>query len=117
MFMTQPLEIEARSMEIIAPHLEGLDLTDDAKKVYSRIIHASGDVEYAPIIKIHPQAIDAIKVALRNGANIFTDVEMVRRGISIRTFSKFGGEFFARSQMSTCANSPNAKASPVRWRQ
>ncbi|MBR2520008.1 MAG: precorrin-8X methylmutase [Selenomonadaceae bacterium] len=96
MFMTKPMEIEARSMEIIAPHLDGLNLSDDEKKIYSRIIHASGDTEYAPIIKIHPQAIDAIKSALQRGANIFTDVEMVRRGISIRTFSKFGGEIFCK---------------------
>ena len=96
MFMTNPAEIENRSMEIIAPHLAGLNLNDDEKKIYSRIIHASGDVEYAPIIKIHPEAIAATKEALKSGANIFTDVEMVRRGISIRTFTKFGGEIFCK---------------------
>ena len=96
MFLTKPIEIEERSMEIIAPHLSGLNLTDDAKKIYSRIIHASGDVEYAPIIRIHPRAIDAAKAALLRGANIFTDVEMVRRGISIRTFTKFGGEIYCK---------------------
>lgn len=96
MFMTNPVAIEERSMEIIAPHLAGLNLGDDEKKIYSRIIHASGDVEYAPIIKIHPQAVSAAKAALLRGANIFTDVEMVRRGISIRTFTKFGGEIFCK---------------------
>ncbi len=96
MFMTNPVAIEERSMEIIAPNLAGLNLTDDEKKIYSRIIHASGDVEYAPIIKIHPQAVSAAKAALLRGANIFTDVEMVRRGISIRTFTKFGGEIFCK---------------------
>lgn len=94
--MTKPMEIEQRSMEIIAPHLEGLTLTDDEKKVCSRIIHASGDVAYAPIIKIHPEAIDAIKSAIKRGANIFTDVEMVRRGINLRTLSRFGGEIFCK---------------------
>lgn len=96
MFMTQPMEIEARSMEIISPFLSVFNLSDDEKKIYSRIIHASGDVEYAPIIKIHPAAIETIKAALLRGANIFTDVEMVRRGISIRTFTKFGGEIFCK---------------------
>ena len=96
MFMTQPLVIEARSMEIIAPHLVGLDLNDEERKIYSRIIHASGDVEYAPIIKIHSEAIAAAKAAILRGANIFTDVEMVRRGISLRTFTKFGGEIFCK---------------------
>ena len=96
MFMTKPMEIEERSMEIIAPHLQGLNLSEEEKKIYSRIIHASGDVEYAPIIRIHPEAISTIKAALLRGANIFTDVEMVRRGISIRTFTKFGGEIFCK---------------------
>ena len=96
MFMTKPMEIEERSMEIIAPHLVGIALNDDEKKIYSRIIHATGDVGYAPIIKIHPEAIAATKAALLRGANIFTDVEMVRRGISIRTFTKFGGEIFCK---------------------
>lgn len=96
MFMTKPLEIEKRSMEIIAPHLAGLELSDDEKKIYSRIIHASGDVEYAPIIKIHTEAIAATKAAILRGANIFTDVEMVKRGINIRTLKKFGGEIFCK---------------------
>ncbi|MBR4904924.1 MAG: precorrin-8X methylmutase [Selenomonadaceae bacterium] len=96
MFMTKPMEIEARSMEIISPFLSVFNLSDDEKKIYSRIIHASGDVGYAPIIKIHPEAIETIKAAFLRGVNIFTDVEMVRRGISIRTFTKFGGEIFCK---------------------
>lgn len=96
MFMTKPMEIEDRSMEIIAPHLDGLNLSDDEKKICSRIVHASGDVGYAPIVKFHPEAISAAKIALTGGKNIFTDVEMVRRGISIRSFSKFGGEIFCK---------------------
>ena len=96
MFITKPMEIENRSMEIIAPHLAGLTLSDDERKIYSRMIHASGDVGYAPIIKIHPQAVEATKAALKRGANVFTDVEMVKRGISLRTLKKFGGEIFCK---------------------
>ena len=96
MFMTQPMAIEERSMEIIAPHLEGLNLTDEEKIICSRIIHASGDVGYAPIVKIHPNLVTVAKEAIPAGKNIFTDVEMVRRGISIRTFRKFGGEIFCK---------------------
>lgn len=96
MFMTKPFEIEDRSMEIIAPHLAGLALTDEERKIYSRIIHASGDVNYAPIIRIHPAAIAATKTALLRGGNIFTDVEMVRRGINLPALTKFGGEIFCK---------------------
>ena len=95
-FIKKPMEIESRSMEIIAPYLKDLNLTDEEIKIYSRMIHAAGDVDYAPIIKIHPKAIDAAKLAIKNGCNIYTDVEMVRTGINKRTLSKFGGKIFCK---------------------
>ena len=94
--ITKPMAIESRSMEIIAPYLDGLNLSADETKIYSRIIHAAGDVDYAPIIKIHPSAIGAAKTAILAGKNIFTDVEMVRTGINKRALAKFGGEVFCK---------------------
>ena len=95
-FITQPMEIENRSMEIILPYLADLHLDEDETKVYSRLIHASGDVGYAPLIKIHPEAVSAAKAALQNGCNIYTDVEMVRTGINKRKLAQFGGEVFCQ---------------------
>ena len=95
-FIKQPKEIENKSFEIIAPYLKNLNLTAEETKIYSRIIHAAGDVEYAPIIKISANAISAAKNALSRGANIFTDVEMVRTGINKRALKKFGGEIFCK---------------------
>ena len=95
-YIKQPMEIENRSMEIIAPHLEGLHLDEAQTKVYSRMIHASGDVEYAPVIKIHPDAIKATQEALKKGANIYTDVEMVRTGIHKASFNRYGGKIECR---------------------
>lgn len=94
--ITQPMEIESRSFEIIAPYLEKLNLRDAEKKIYSRIIHAAGDVEYTPIIKISETAIESAKAAILRGSNIFTDVEMVRTGINKRALKKFGGEVFCK---------------------
>jgi len=91
-FITDPMEIERRSMEIIKPHLAGLELSDAETKVYSRIIHAAGDVEYAPIIRIHPNAIAAAQAAMKAGKNIYTDVEMVRTGINKKKLAVLGGE-------------------------
>ena len=91
-----PAQIENRSMEIIAPYIENLNLSFEEKKIYSRIIHAAGDVDYAPLIKIHQNFIDAAKNTILRGANIFTDVEMVRTGINKRTLKKFGGEVFCK---------------------
>jgi precorrin-8X/cobalt-precorrin-8 methylmutase len=90
-FITDPSLIETRSMEIIAPHLAGLNLTPAETKVYSRIIHAAGDVDYANHIRIHPQAIAAAGEALRSGCDIFCDVEMVRTGINRKRLATFGG--------------------------
>jgi len=90
-FITNPSEIEKRSMEIIAPSLKGLKLTEEEIKIYSRIIHASGDPEYAPIIKIHPDAIVAAKKAILSGCNIYSDVEMVRTGINKNRLATHGG--------------------------
>ena len=90
-FIKQPMAIENRSMEIIAPHLAGLDLDEPAVKVYSRMIHAAGDVDYAPIIRVSPDAIKAGMTALKGGCDIFTDVEMVRTGINKKKLTSFGG--------------------------
>lgn len=90
-FMTDPSGIEARSMEIIAPYLAELNLSAEEIKVFSRIIHAAGDPEYAPIIRIHPEAIQAGCQALKAGCNIYCDVEMVRTGINKRKLAEYGG--------------------------
>ena len=91
-FIKQPMDIENKSMEIIAPHLAGLNLNEAETKVYSRMIHASGDVDYAKVIRLHPKAIEATQEALKRGANIYTDVEMVRTGINKKAFGRYGGK-------------------------
>lgn len=91
-FIKQPMEIENKSMDIIAPHLADLNLNEAETKVYSRMIHASGDVGYAEVIRMSPDAIEATKEALLRGANIYTDVEMVRTGIHKASFNRYGGK-------------------------
>ena len=95
-FIKQPMDIENKSMEIIAPHLAGLNLSEAATKVYSRMIHASGDVDYAKVIRLHPKAIEATQEALKCGANVYTDVEMVRTGINKKAFGRYGGKIECR---------------------
>ncbi len=95
-FIKQPMDIENKSMEIFAPHLAGLNLSEAATKVYSRMIHASGDVDYAKVIRLHPKAIEATQEALKRGANVYTDVEMVRTGINKKAFGRYGGKIECR---------------------
>lgn len=90
-FMTDPAGIERRSMEIIAPYLNGLQLSPEEVKVYSRIIHAAGDPDYSSIIRIHPAAIQAGCQAIQAGRSIYCDVEMVRTGINKNRLAEYGG--------------------------
>lgn len=48
-------------------------------------------MDYAPIIRVSPDAIKAGMTALKGGCDIFTDVEMVRTGINKKKLTSFGG--------------------------
>ncbi len=91
-FIKEPMVIENRSMEIIRPYLAKMKLTEEEIAVYSRMIHASGDVDYANWVSIHPEAIAAATTALNAGKDIFCDVEMVRTGINKTRLAKSGGQ-------------------------
>ena len=91
-FIQDPNEIEKLSMALIAPYLTGMNLEEAEIKVFSRVIHAAGDPDYANHIRIQPGAIDAAIAAIRGGADVFCDVEMVRTGISKKTLAQYGGQ-------------------------
>ena len=91
-YIMEPQAIETKSMEIIGAYLTGMNLNEQAVKVYSRIIHASGDPDYAKIISIHSDALAVGLQALKQGKPIYCDVEMVRTGINKRKLAEFGGE-------------------------
>ncbi|MEN6413582.1 MAG: precorrin-8X methylmutase [Veillonellales bacterium] len=90
-YITDPGMIETKSMKIISTYLEGLSLPPDKTKVFSRIIHAAGDPDYANHIRIHPDAIQDGCAALAGGSDIYCDVEMVRTGINKRELGRYGG--------------------------
>lgn len=81
-YIKNPKAIEDKSMDIIAEYVEGKGFTPDEIRVVSRTVHASGDPEYADLIRMSEGAVQAGIDALNNGAHIYTDVEMVRTGIN-----------------------------------
>ena len=91
-YIKEPMEIEKKSMQIIKPYLDKLFLTEDEIAVCSRMIHASGDVDYANHVKLSENAVNKAAAALEAGANIFCDVEMVRTGINKKRLGDFGGQ-------------------------
>jgi precorrin-8X/cobalt-precorrin-8 methylmutase len=78
----QPHEIEIRSMQIIDSLLPANTWTPGELAVVKRLVHTSGDPSLADAVRLHPDAVAAGVEALRRGAPVFTDVHMVRIGIT-----------------------------------
>lgn len=95
-FIKNPRAIEENSMELIYPFIKDMDLTAEEITVYSRMIHASGDVDYGHLIHTSKGAVAAGIQALRKGCNIYCDVTMVQTGINKRALSVLGGQTFCR---------------------
>lgn len=86
-----PDEIEAKSFEIIDSLVDLSAFTPAERAVIHRVVHATGDPAFAPLMKWSPGAIEKGAKALAAGAPIVTDVEMARAGISKVRAAKFGG--------------------------
>lgn len=95
-FIKNPKAIEENSMEMVYPFIKDLDLTAEEITVYSRMIHAAGDVDYGHLIQTSRGAVAAGIEALRRGCNIYCDVTMVQMGINKRALSVLGGQVFCR---------------------
>ncbi|SMB97342.1 precorrin-8X methylmutase [Thermanaeromonas toyohensis ToBE] len=86
-FLRDPKDIEEKSQAFISAHLEGAWAPEE-KQILTRIIHATGDLSYASLTVIHPDLVPEALKALRQGAAIVTDVEMVRSGINASLAAK-----------------------------
>lgn len=90
-FIKNPETIEATSMDIIEdalPYLRNLPIGE--KEIIKRIVHTTGDIGIAPLVKIHPEAVRAGLNALMSGKLIFTDVQMLKAGINRRKADTLG---------------------------
>ncbi len=88
----QPEKIENESMQIIEKFIQGYDYHPLDKDVVKRIIHTTGDPTIVKSIKFSAgAAIDGLK-ALRKGANVFTDVTMLKAGVNKKKLAVYGGE-------------------------
>jgi precorrin-8X/cobalt-precorrin-8 methylmutase len=90
-YIVKPHEIEEKSMEIINGLIGTLEIPPAEQAIVKRIVHTTGDPEYAKLVKIHPKATEAAFQAIKNGGDIFTDVRMVLTGINKKKLAVFGG--------------------------
>jgi precorrin-8X/cobalt-precorrin-8 methylmutase len=81
--MTEAIHpIESESYRILGQRIDLSDRTPGVAAVVARIVHASADTEFADTTVVDEPAVSAGVVALRSGAPIICDVEMVRAGIT-----------------------------------
>lgn len=89
--ITDPIEIERKSMEIIDGLIgdQGRDAME--RSVIKRVVHTTGDPQVAACMFFHAQAVAAGVAALHAGARIITDVTMVQAGINKKRLAEYGG--------------------------
>jgi precorrin-8X/cobalt-precorrin-8 methylmutase len=74
--------IEQESYEILRERVDLSNLDPVERAVVERMIHATADLDYAGSTVISPGAAAAGVAALRAGAPVICDVQMVRHGIT-----------------------------------
>jgi len=87
----KPSEIEKKSFEIIDHEAGNHDFMTDEWSIVRRMIHTSADFDYLKTVRIHPEAIKAGILAVKNGKAIITDTEMAKKGIRKKEVESFGG--------------------------
>lgn len=89
-----PAEIEKKSFEIIEENTAHV-LSDPVRKpIIQRVIHATADFDYVWTLSFSDHAVEEMREAIRNGANIVTDTQMARAGINKKELKKYGGDVF-----------------------
>ena len=78
-------EIETESYKILRSHLDTSNLPYWTRAVMERVIHASADLEYANDLICIEDDLARGANALRDGAPIVADVQMVAAGITSRS--------------------------------
>jgi precorrin-8X/cobalt-precorrin-8 methylmutase len=87
----QPDAIEAESFRIIDAEMGPHEFSVIEWPVVRRAIHATADFELGRSMVFHPRAVEAGVAAMRKGAHVVADVQMIQAGISATYIADFGG--------------------------
>ncbi len=99
-FLASPMDgnaIEERSLSLIDREAPAHDLAAGQWAVVRRMIHATADFSMVDLVRFSPDAISAAKRALRSGASVFTDSNMIRAGLSLPRLQKNNPAYTAMS--------------------
>jgi precorrin-8X/cobalt-precorrin-8 methylmutase len=83
-YVSDPREIYRRSFAAIRQEADLTAVPQEAQAVAVRMIHATGEVGLTADLACHPRLVGTARNALRSGAPIFTDAQMIASGITRR---------------------------------
>jgi len=89
--------IEKESFRIIGEELDESAFPADELPIIKRVIHTTADFEFKDILRFTPGAVASGVRAIREGANIITDVRMVESGIMKYRLDPFGARTYCFS--------------------
>lgn len=82
--------IEEESFRIIDAEMGPHSFPGDQWSIVRRVIHTTGDFEFAKLIRIHERAVEEGCAAVRRGVPIFVDTRMILVGLSATRLGWFG---------------------------
>lgn len=85
-----PESIEQRSFEIIDGLVPKHNYSPAEWAIVRRMIHSTGDVEFAMTTRFHSDAVACGLKALKQGCTVITDTQMLLAGISTGRLQKLG---------------------------
>ncbi|MBC7074695.1 MAG: precorrin-8X methylmutase [Syntrophomonadaceae bacterium] len=93
-YLLDPREIVAQSRKLVEQAIGYKTLkekfSDNQGEIVRRVVHSTGDVVTASLLRFHPQAVDVGIAALSQGTVLFCDVEMVKAGINRVALEELG---------------------------
>ncbi len=90
--ITDPVKIQEKSLQIIDNVLSSLELAEEEREIIYRIVHATADFDIGEVTVISQNAVEKGRKALQSGADIITDVNMLKAGISLKKSKKWNYE-------------------------
>lgn len=113
-FLNAPMtgeEIERRSFEIIDSQMKNAPFSPDEWQVVRRLLHTTADFGIAENVRFSKDAISEGIKALRSGAPIFADSNMIRSGLSLARLRQVCSAYEAESIVCYVADEEVARQS------
>ncbi|PLX78541.1 MAG: precorrin-8X methylmutase [Desulfuromonas sp.] len=88
--LRDPSAIEAESFTIIDREAQGHGFDAQHWPIVRRVIHTSADFDFIQALKFSPEAVENGMTALRGGARIYADTNMIVSGVGKARLAKVG---------------------------